>query len=201
MNATAQHYDAIVIGVGGMGSAVLYHLARRGKRALGLERYDIPHQLGSSHGLTRIIRLAYYEHPSYVPLLRRAYALWRALEQEAGEQLLHLTGSVDAGPPDSDVVQGALKACQLHQIPHQLLTSAELSARHPGYALPEGHLALFQPEGGFLLSERCIVQHVIQAQARGAEVHARERVLDWEPLPSGVQVRTDRGGCTPRKSW
>jgi sarcosine oxidase len=191
MNSTV--YDAIVIGVGGMGSAALYHLAGQGKRVLGLERYDIPHQMGSSHGLTRVIRLAYYEHPSYVPLLRRSYELWRALQEEAGEQLLHLTGSVDAGPPDSEVVQGALRACQLHQLPHQLLTSAELSARYPGYRLPAEHLALFQPEGGFLLSERCIVQHVIQALDRGAEVRAREQVLDWEPSGDGVRVRTDRG--------
>src|SRR5919198_3395579 len=99
---TVTHYDAIVLGVGGMGSSALYHLARRGLRVLGIERYNIPHEMGSSHGLTRIIRLAYYEHPSYVPLLRRAYELWRALEALAGEQLLHVTGSLDAGPPDSD---------------------------------------------------------------------------------------------------
>lgn len=193
MNATAPHYDAIVIGVGGMGSAALCHLARRGKQVLGLERFDIPHQLGSSHGLTRIIRLAYYEHPSYVPLLRRAYALWRELQQEAGEQLLHLTASVDAGPPDSAVVQGALQSCALHDLPHQVLNSAELHARFPAYHLPADFLAVLQPEGGFLLSERCIVHHVLQAQSLGAQVHAREQVLEWEPLPNGVRVRTDRG--------
>src|SRR3982751_4199824 len=87
-------YDAIVVGVGGMGSAACYHLARRGLRTLGLERFDIPHTMGSSHGVTRIIRLAYYEHPSYVPLLRRAYELWRELQSEGGEQLLHITGSI-----------------------------------------------------------------------------------------------------------
>ena len=92
-------YDAIVIGVGGMGSAALYHLARRGKRVLGIERYSIPNSMGSSHGLTRIIRLAYFEHPTYVPLLRRAYELWRELQDECGEQLLYVTGSVDAGRP------------------------------------------------------------------------------------------------------
>src|SRR5438045_9308337 len=97
------HFDVIVVGVGGMGSAAVYQLARRGKRVLGLERYDIPSDMGSSHGLTRIIRLAYYEHSSYVPLLRRSYELWRDLEASAGEQLLHVVGSVDAGPPDSAV--------------------------------------------------------------------------------------------------
>jgi sarcosine oxidase len=178
-----------------MGSAALYHLARRGQRVLGLERFDIPHELGSSHGVTRIIRLAYYEHPSYVPLLRRAYELWRELETLAGEQLLHVTGSLDAGPPDSDVVQGSLRSCQLHDLPHELLTSAEITRRYPGYRLPAGHVAVLQPDGGFLLPERCVVQHVWAAQALGAEVHARERVLDWAPSPTGqgVRVRTERG--------
>ena len=94
----ARRFDTIVLGVGGMGSAAVYHLARRGQRVLGLERFDIPHSMGSSHGVNRIIRLAYYEHPSYVPLLRRAYELWRDLERTVGEQLLHITGSLDAGP-------------------------------------------------------------------------------------------------------
>src|SRR3990170_4332892 len=98
---TSHRYDVIVIGVGGMGSATVYHLARRGKRVLGLERYDIPHAMGSSHGVTRIIRLAYYEHPSYVPLLRRSYELWRELETRAGERLLYITGGLDCGPPES----------------------------------------------------------------------------------------------------
>src|SRR5215218_8619590 len=93
---TNRTYDVIVIGVGGMGSAACYHLARRGKRVLGLERFDVPHAMGSSHGVNRIIRLAYYEDPSYVPLLRRAYDLWRELQAGFREQLLHITGSVDA---------------------------------------------------------------------------------------------------------
>src|SRR5205823_6098765 len=147
----AQHYDAIVVGVGGMGSAAVYQLARRGKRVLGLERFDIPNEMGSSHGVTRIIRLAYYEHPSYVPLLRRAYELWRELETGAGEQLLHITGSLDAGPPDSEIVEGSRRSCELHDLPHEVLSSAEISRRFPGYGLPSGHVAVLQPEGGFLL--------------------------------------------------
>src|SRR6516162_7531920 len=109
MTATAARYDAIVIGVGAMGSATVYHLARRGRKVLGLEHYNIPHEMGSSHGITRIIRLAYYEHPSYYPLLCRAYELWRELQQQAGEQLLFLTGSIDAGPPGSLVFEGSRK--------------------------------------------------------------------------------------------
>jgi sarcosine oxidase len=176
-----------------MGSAALYHLARRGVRVLGLERFDVPHEQGSSHGVTRIIRLAYYEHPAYVPLLRRAYALWRELEEAAGERLLHITGSVDAGPPGGAVFEGSRRSCEVHGLPHEVLTGAQLTRRFPGYRLPPEIMAVLQPEGGFLLPERCIVAHVRAAQALGAEVHARERVLSWEPRAGGVRVRTDRG--------
>src|SRR5438067_7484125 len=110
-------FDVIVAGVGGMGSAALYHLAGQGRRVLGLERYDIPNAMGSSHGVTRIIRLAYYEHPAYVPLLRRAYELWRELERGLGEQLLHITGPIDAGPPDSQCFEASLRSCRLHNLP------------------------------------------------------------------------------------
>ena len=186
-------YDAIVVGVGGMGSAASYYLARRGKRVLGLERFGLPHSMGSSHGHTRIIRLAYYEHPSYVLLLKRAYELWREIQKTAGERLLYTTGSVDSGPEDSWVFKGSWESCRLHDLPHEVLTGSELHRRYPGYRLPDDHLALVQPEGGFLAPEKCIVSYVTAAQAHGAEIHARERVLEWEPLEGGVRVRTDRG--------
>jgi sarcosine oxidase len=191
--AQSRRYDVIVIGVGGMGSAAVYQLAKRGKRVLGLERFDIPHSMGSSHGVNRIIRLAYYEHPSYVPLLKRAYALWRELEQHVGEQLLYITGSLDAGPEAGQIVQGSRASCAEHNLPHELLTGAEVNQRFPGYRLPADHAAVLQPEGGYLLSERCIVAHVTAAQTLGAEVHARERVLGWEPRSDGIQVTTDHG--------
>src|ERR1700722_15967997 len=122
-------YDVIVIGVGGMGSATVYQLARRGSRVLGLEQFSIPHENGSSHGVNRIIRLAYAEHPDYVPLLRRAYELWRELENLAQERLLIVTGGVDAGAKDSPTVVGSLRACATHHLPHQFLTAAELHKR------------------------------------------------------------------------
>ncbi|MBI3326745.1 MAG: N-methyl-L-tryptophan oxidase [Nitrospinae bacterium] len=191
--ATVAHYDAIVLGVGGMGSAALYHLARRGLRVLGIERYNIPNEMGSSHGLTRIIRLAYYEHPSYVPLLRRAYELWRHLEHTVQERLLVITGSIDASGEGGPVFEGSRASCEIHHLPYEVLTSRELTERFPGYRLPEGIVALYQPEGGFLLPERCIVAHVMAAQEAGAEVHGREEVLGCEPSAGGVEVRTDLG--------
>ncbi|MGH2548461.1 MAG: FAD-dependent oxidoreductase, partial [Thermomicrobiales bacterium] len=128
---TNKPYDAIVIGLGAMGSATAYHLARRGQRVLGLERFDIPHSMGSSHGVNRIIRLAYYEDPSYVPLLRRAYQLWRELETGFGEQLLHITGSIDASERDSWVFAQSLQSCIEHELEHEILTAGQLRQRYP----------------------------------------------------------------------
>ena len=190
--AAPKRYETIVIGVGGMGSAAVYHLARRGRKVLGLERFDIPNDQGSSHGINRIIRLAYYEDPSYVPLLFRAYELWRELQRTAGEQLLYINGSIDAGPPGSLVFEGSLRSCEEHGLSHEVLNSAELRRRFPGYRLPGDTMAVFQGEGGFLLAERSIVAHVAAAQTLGAEVHGRERTLEWEPLGSRVRVVTDR---------
>src|SRR5262249_11518616 len=192
MTASTSRYDVIVIGVGGMGSAALYHLARRGRKVLGLERYNIPHEMGSSHGITRIIRLAYYEHAAYLPLLRRAYVLWRELQQQAAEQLLFITGSIDAGPAGSSVFEGSRQSCETFGLPHEILTGTQLNQRFPGYRLPRETMAVFQPEGGFLTPERCIGAHATLAQAQGADIHAREPVLGWEPAGDGVRVRTDR---------
>src|SRR6188474_3100226 len=119
-------YDVIVIGLGGMGAAAAYHLATRGRRVLGLEQFEPLHERGSSHGLTRIIRLAYHEDPSYVPLLRRAYELWHDLETDAGERLLVTTGSLEGGPDDGPTFRGALEAARLHDIPHAVLDAGEL---------------------------------------------------------------------------
>lgn len=185
-----ERYDVVVVGVGGMGSAALYHLARRGKRVLGLERFDVPNELGSSHGITRIIRLAYFEHSSYVPLVRRAYELWQELETEAGERLLHVTGVVEGGPR---IFEGALRSCLEHDLPHEVLTGAEVAHRFPAYRLPPELQLLYQPDGGFVLPERCIVAHVNGALAHGAVVRTHERVLTWDAGESGVRVQTDRG--------
>lgn len=193
MADSATQYDVIVIGVGGMGSATVYELAKRGKKVLGLEQFDIPHTMGSSHGFTRIIRMAYFEHPAYIPLLRRAYELWHALERETGQTLLVTTGGLDAGLPESHVFKGSLYSCQVHGLRHEVLTGAEVNRRFPGYRLLPDMQAVFQPDAGFLLPEQCIIGFVQAAQALGAEVHGREPVLAWEPVGEGVQVRTARG--------
>jgi sarcosine oxidase len=190
----AERYDAIVIGLGGMGSGTAFHLARRGRRVLGLEQYGLLHDRGSSHGLTRIIRLAYHEHPSYVPLLRRAYELWHELEQLSGERLLITTGSIEGGPEDGPLFQGALEAARIHDLPHEVLDVAELRRRFPAYGdfEPSTHVVL-QPDGGFLLAERTLLAHINQAVRHGAELHFHEPVLDWEPTADGgVRVASAR---------
>ncbi|ADQ67138.1 N-methyltryptophan oxidase [Halogeometricum borinquense DSM 11551] len=187
-------YDVIVVGVGGMGSATAYHLANRGADVLGLERYDVPHDMGSSHGVTRIIRKAQYEHPSYVPLVRRAYDLWRELAEKTGRDLLTITGGIDAGPPDSQVFDGSRRSCEAHDIDHELLSAAEVNDRFPGYDLPEDHRAVYQPDGGFLVPEQCIIAHTEAAQAAGGEIRAREPMRDFTPLADGgVRVTTPKG--------
>jgi len=189
---TDSEHDVVVIGVGGMGSATVYHLAQRGLDVLGLERFDVPHTMGSSHGITRIIRRAYYEHPSYIPLIERAYDLWDGLAEETGREVLHRTGSVDAAPEGNVVFEGSLRSCEEHDIPHEVLTGAELGDRFPGYDLPDDYRALYQPDGGFVVPEQSIIGHVEAAQAEGATVRARERVYDWaETHNGGIRVETD----------
>ena len=190
---TSRPYDVIVIGMGAMGSATVYELASRGLRVLGLERFDIPHDRGSSHGVSRIIRLAYSEHPSYVPLLRRAYERWRELESAGGEKLLHITGSVDTGRPEGPVFSGSLQSCIEHDLPHETLSSEEIARRFPGCRLPAEWMSVCQPDGGFLMSERCIVAYVSAALERGADVRAREAVLEWDAAGDAVRVKTTRG--------
>jgi sarcosine oxidase len=186
-------YDAIVIGVGGMGSATVYQLSRRGLRVLGLEQFSIPHDYGSSHGVNRIIRLAYFEHPNYVPMLRRAYELWREIENISNERLLVITGSIDASDASKGIVKSSQESCRLHNLPYELLDADELHRRFPAFVLPDNMAALYQPDGGFVLSERAIVSYVSAAQTLGAEIHACEPVLQWQTDGSGVQVITKQG--------
>lgn len=192
-------HDVIVIGAGSMGSATSYQLAKRGRRVLCLEQFNIGHDLGSAHGVNRIIRLAYAEHPAYVPLLRRAYALWRQIERTSKERLLHITGSIDAGPEDGEIFRGSLASCLEHKLKHEVLTSRELTRRFPGFHLPKAMRAVYQGDGGFVLSERAVIAYITAAQSLGAEIHAREAVRNWEVRRGRVVVDTDKGRYTAAK--
>ena len=191
----SERFDAIVIGLGGMGSATAYHLARRGQRVLGLEQFGALHEQGSSHGLTRIIRLAYHEDPSYVPLLRRSYELWHELERTAGEELLITTGSLEGGPAEGTTFRGALEAAELHDLPHEVLDAAELRGRYPAFAgFDPSTRVVFQPDGGFLLAERSVRAHLDAAAAAGADLRFETPVRRWESTSTGgVRVVTGAG--------
>ncbi len=191
----SQRHDVIVIGLGGMGSASAYHLARRGKRVLGLEQFTPLHAQGSSHGLTRIIRLAYHEHPSYVPLLRRAYELWHDLEGSAGEELLIATGSIEGGPEDGPMFRGALAAAEEHHLPHEVLTRQDIVRRYPVWTgLDPETTVVWQPDGGFLRSEATMQAHLDGARAAGADLRFEQPVRSWEPTAGGgVRVTTEAG--------
>jgi sarcosine oxidase len=186
-------FDVVVVGLGAMGSAAVYHLARKGKRVLGLDRFAPGHGYGSSHGATRIIRLGYFEHPSYVPLLRRAYALWRELEADWGEPLLRITGIVEIGPPGGRVVAGTLAAARVHALPHTVLAAADLMRRFPQFRVPADSIAVLQPDGGFLHAEPSIRAHLGLAKAAGAELRAGETVRAIEPQGGGVRIDSDHG--------
>lgn len=174
-----------------MGAAAAWHLASRGQRVLVLERFGLAHDRGSSHGLTRIIRLAYFEHPSYVPLLRRAFELWRALESQAGEQLLHVTGGLDVGSPGSEVFEGSRRSCVVHDLPHEVLGGRDLRRRFPAWHVGDDAAAVFQPDGGFLRPERCVLAHAAAAQRAGAVFHEQEPIVSWSASAGRVVVRTD----------
>lgn len=190
----AETWDVIVAGVGGMGSAACYHLARRGARVLGLERFDIPNDRGSSHGTTRIIRLAYFENPAYVPLARRALELWQETGNAYGEPLYFRTGGIDAAPENHAVFRGSLESCRLHNLPHEVMTGAEANRRFPGYRIPPNHSVVFQPDGGFIACDRAVVAHAALARKAGADIRANEQIAEWHPIAGGgVRVRTDRG--------
>ena len=184
-------YDVIVVGLGAMGSSTAYHLARRGQRVLGLDRFTPPHTQGSSHGQTRIIREAYHEHPLYVPLVQRAYELWTDLEKETGQRLFVKTGGLIIGPPDGSVVRGAQRSAEEHHLNYEVLSSAEVRTRFPALNPSDGMIAIWEPRAGILFPEACVASHLALAGKHGAEVWFQEPVRSWEPHRSGVRVQTE----------
>ncbi len=186
-------FDVAVIGLGATGSAALMHLAQRGARVIGIEQYEPGHDRGSSHGETRIIRLGYFEHPSYVPLLRRTYELWRELEARAGSRLLHITGIAEIGPPEGEVVSGTLKASREHGLPHEIMNAGEAMRRFPAFRIPPDYAAVFQPDGGYLAVEPSIAAMIGQTKQAGATLRTGETVLAVSPQADGVRIETTGG--------
>lgn len=193
----SETYHTIVLGLGAMGSATAYHLARRGKKVLGLERFTPAHSLGSSHGESRIIRLAYYEDPAYVPLLKRAYELWQELDGSAGEPVLKITGGLMIGEGDAiRIVRGATRSAQEHSLPHEILDGPAIRRRFPQFNVPDDAVGLYETIGGIVFPEAAIRAHLRGAEAAGATLRFEEPALSWEAAPSGDRVRVTTPGGT-----
>lgn len=183
----------IVVGLGAMGSATAQHLAQRGHRVLGFDPFTPPHSHGSSHGQTRIIRKAYWEDLRYVPLLLRAYELWRRLEVDTGQSLLHITGGLMIGRADGDLVAGSTASAEEFGLQHEVLSASEVRRRFPTFNMDDDWVALWERDAGYLRPEVCVEQQLRQSALAGAELHFDEPVVDWNALPGGgVSVRTTR---------
>jgi sarcosine oxidase len=186
--------DAIVIGLGGMGAAALDALARRGCRVIGLDRHDVPNEIGASYGHeTRIYRFSYFEDQRYVPLMRRAHELWLELEQGQPDQIVHPVGCLEIGPPEGKLVSGALAAARLHDLPHEVLSAIELRRRYPAWSIPDDFVALYEEQAGFLRADRGVSALLARALRAGADIRAREPVRRWSSTGSRVLVETTRG--------
>ena len=190
--------DVIVVGLGAMGAATLYQLARSGCRVVGLDRFAPPHEFGSSHGETRITRLAAGEGASYLPLVRRSHALWRELEALSGERLMQRTGGLIIGPRDGGTVhhgqdafvQRTIALAEQAGIEHEVLSPAALMARFPQFRLQGDEIGYYEPEAGMLFPEACVRAQIELARRRGAVVRLGETVLGIEQNGAGVTVRT-----------
>ncbi|MBR0557889.1 N-methyl-L-tryptophan oxidase [Ciceribacter sp. L1K23] len=192
-------YDVAVIGLGAMGSAALAYLAGRGAKVIGIEAKYPAHALGSSHGDSRLIRLGYFEDPSYVPLLQRAYENWRSLETRLGADILTVTGVLQIGMPDSKIVSGTLKSSALHGLPHLVLDQKSMAERFPAFRLDEGEIGVFDPQGGYIRPEAAIMGYLKLAAADGAVMHFGERVTAVEPSDDGVTILSNEGRYRARK--
>ena len=189
-------FDAIIVGLGAMGSAAAYHLANRGAKVLGLEAFSPVHDKGSSHGESRIIRQAYFEDPAYVPLVVRAYQLWEELEAESGQSLLNITGGLGIGSLQSELVTGCLKSARTHSLHFDLLDASAMKHRFPQFVLAENEVAFYEEKAGYLRPEQCVRQHLACASRRGADLRFNEPILSWTASESGEGVTVVTGQNT-----
>jgi sarcosine oxidase len=182
-------FDVIVVGLGAMGSAAAYHLAKRGAKVLGLEAFSPAHDKGSSHGESRIIRQAYFEDPAYVPLVLRAYRLWEELEAESQQRLLNITGGLGIGSLQGALVAGCVKSAAAHGLDYDLLDAGEMKRRFPQFVLAENEVAFYEEKAGYLRPEECVRQHLECAAKRGADLRFEEPIVSWTAAESGDGVR------------
>lgn len=187
-----QTFDAVVVGLGGVGAAALYELARRGRRVLGIDRFLPGHDRGSSHGQTRIIRQAYFEHPDYVPLVLAAYDRWKALEQQTGQSLYRQTGLLQVGPADGQVIRGVLESARRHQLPVEILPPEQIARQWPGFVVLPSLVGVVEQRAGFLRVEHCVQAQVNQAIAHGAALCVGQAVTRWQRRGGDLVVETDR---------
>ena len=192
-------FDVIVLGVGSMGSSACYYLAKRGVRVLGLEQFDIPHELGSHAGQSRIIRKAYGEGTDYVPLLERAYQNWRDLESETGSQVYYKTGLMYFGAQDDPFLKTVKSSSAKYKIPVNNLSAVECDRKYPQFKIPQDFQRLEETDAGFITPERSILLYVQQAILNGAVVRTKEKVLEWKRENNSVTVVTDMGTFHAKK--
>ena len=171
-------YDVIVLGLGAMGSAAAQHLAERGRRVLGIEQFTSPHDKGSSHGGSRMIRQAYFESPDYIPLVLRAYELWLKLERDSGKSLLHITGGLNIGSRDGQLIKRTIAASTQHSIPFEVLEGRAISERFPAVIPLTDDVAVHETNAGYLFPEECIGTQLARASNAGAELRFEESVLN-----------------------
>jgi sarcosine oxidase len=186
-------YDVIVLGLGAMGSAAAQHLAERGKRVLGIEQFTAAHDQGSSHGGSRMIRQAYFESPDYIPLVLRAYELWRRIERDTGADLLCITGGLNIGSRDGELVKRTIAAAESHAIPFEVLEGRKISERFPVIHPRPNDAAVYETNAGYLFPEECIRAQLALAARAVAELHFEEMVLSWDAIGEGVEVLTNKG--------
>jgi len=188
----ADRYDAIVVGLGAMGSAVAFEVARRGKRVLGIDRFEPPHTMGSTHGKSRIIREAYFEDPGYVPLVARAFEKWGEIESLSGRRIFERTGGLMLGPPDGRLVSGALASAKEHRLQHEVLDARQVMARVPGLRGMADMIGVFEPRAGVLQPEVAVTACLELARKYGATIVTNERVVGWEARDRGLRVTTEQ---------
>jgi len=194
-----RNYDAIVLGVGSMGASSCYYLARQGYKVLGIEQFDISHDLGSHAGQSRIIRKAYFEHPDYVPLLERAYQNWQQIEKERVSQIYFPTGLLYAGKSGETLIKGVLESAKKYNINVESISHQQIKVKYPQFNLPEDYDILFEAGAGFVTPERAILCYVEQAIKSGATIHTKEKALDWKKHGEEITVVTSKATYTCSK--